>query len=237
MLVPVPVGVVLAVVFSPVMLVFTLMSPSSWPATRCPTDSPADAGMPLPKHAAAVERVEAAAAAAVRDEQRRRRWALPDSAEVLAIASVPSTRLWERRPADPDVLEVRVGTWTAPALLRIVDPGDRSTRRPEVADVPCPTRWARWGFSGSRVPDRRSGARPPRRGPAGGAALSPRPQPVGACGRPASRRSWRWVSRLPHCRASLPAGLTRQFAVLDASGEQLVRAVRELQETWRVDAT
>lgn len=232
MLVPVPVGVVLAVVFSPMMLVFTLMSPLlvAGNALVDRLSGRRRYAAQLAEHAAAVERVETAAAAAVRDEQRRRCWALPDSAEVLAIASVPSTRLWERRPADPDVLEVRVGTWTAPALLRIVDPGDRSTRRPEVADVPCPVSLGEVGVLGVAGP--RSHVEGLARLVVGQLAVLHSPLDLSLwvlAADPAAARSWRWVSRLPHCRASVPAGLTRQFAVLDASGEQLVRAVRELQ--------
>ncbi|HEY7720654.1 MAG TPA: FtsK/SpoIIIE domain-containing protein [Pedococcus sp.] len=232
MLVPVPVGVVLALVFSPLMLVFTLMSPLlvAGNALSDRLSGRRRYAAQLAEHAAAVGRVEADAAAAVSDEQRRRRWALPDGAEILAIASAPSARLWERRPADPDVLRVRVGTWSAPAQLRIVDPGGASTRRPVVADVPCPVSLDEVGVLGV------AGPRPQVEGLArlvvGQLAVLHSPLDLSlwvlACDR-AAARSWHWVSRLPHCRGSLPPGLTRRFAVLDPSGEHVVRAVRELQ--------
>ena len=84
---------------------------------------------------------------------------VPTCAEILAVATVPSTRLWERRRADPDVLQIRVGTWTAPTQL-----ADRRTRRRWLhggsrgSRVPCPVSLGEAGVLGDlRVPDRRQG--------------------------------------------------------------------------------
>jgi S-DNA-T family DNA segregation ATPase FtsK/SpoIIIE len=52
-------------------------------------------------------------------EVTHRRRAHPDPAAVLRTATIPDCRLWERRRADADLLDVRLGMADAPAALRI----------------------------------------------------------------------------------------------------------------------
>ena len=125
MLAPLPVGVVLAVVFSPAMLAFALMTPLLMGATTLSDrfQGRRTYAVELAEHAEAVRRVRASADAALEVERRARHLGLPDPAEVLATACLPSTRLWERRREDADMLELRLGTWTARSQVRIAAPG------------------------------------------------------------------------------------------------------------------
>jgi len=234
MLAPLPAGAILAVLFSPSMLVFTLMTPLLMLASAVSdrfTGRRSYAAR-LAEHAAAAGRVETAAAAAVGEEQRRRRWALPDSAELLTAAATPSTRLWERRRSDPDMLLVRVGTWTSPSQTRVVTLGsDAPPSQPEAVDVPCPVSLAHLGVLGVAGP--REATEGVVRSVLGQVATLHSPQDVRLwvlAADASSAQAWHWASRLPHSRVmSGDAPPPTQAAVLDGSEDELAAAVRELQ--------
>lgn len=234
MLAPLPAGAILAVLFSPSMLVFTLMTPLLMLASAASdrfTGRRSYAAR-LAEHATATERVETAAAAAVGEERRRRCWALPDSAELLTVAATPSTRLWERRRGDPDMLLVRVGTWTSPSQTQLVTLGsDAPPRQPEAVEVPCPVSLAQLGVLGIAGP--REATEGVMRSVLGQVATLHSPQDVRLwvlAADASSAQAWHWVSRLPHSRVMIgdtpPA---TQAAVLDGSGDEMAAAVRELQ--------
>ena len=63
---------------------------------------------------------------ALRQEERRRRAAVPDPAAVRTIAGLPTGRLWERRLEDADSLDVRVGLCDQPARLRLAVPAGQA---------------------------------------------------------------------------------------------------------------
>ncbi|MEV7524608.1 FtsK/SpoIIIE domain-containing protein [Streptomyces sp. NPDC091371] len=67
-------------------------------------------------------RIEADAEAALVAERTARRTGFPDSAAVLLTAVGPRRRLWERRTADADFLELRVGTSDQPSDVVLQDP-------------------------------------------------------------------------------------------------------------------
>ena len=236
-LVPIPVGVVLALVFSPMMLVFTLMSPLLV-AGNALSDRFSGKRLyaaQLREHAAAVRSVETTAAAAVVDEQRRRRWALPDPAEVLAVATTPAARLWERRPTDPDALVVRVGTWTARSRTRVLDPAEAGRERhPDVPDVPCPVALGDVGVLG--IAGDRSAVEALARFVVGQLVTLHSPLDLRLWVLVADEdggRAWRWASRLPHSRRTpelSDRGLGRQAAALDRPGDLMASAIHELQE-------
>ncbi|HEX5524267.1 MAG TPA: FtsK/SpoIIIE domain-containing protein [Pedococcus sp.] len=234
MLAPLPAGAILAVLFSPSMLVFTLMTPLLMLASAVSdrfTGRRSYAAR-LAEHAAAAERVATAAAAAIGEEQRRKRWALPDSAELLTFAATPSTRLWERRRSDPDMLLVRVGTWTSPSQTRVVTLGsDTPPRQPEAVDVPCPVSLAQLGVFGVAGP--REATVAVVRSVLGQVATLHSPQDVRLwvlAADASSAQAWHWVSRLPHSRVvSGDASPPTQAAVLDGSEEEMAAAVRQLQ--------
>ena len=60
-------------------------------------------------------------AALADDERRRMQLAYPDPAEIMRRVELPSTALWERRPAHPDFLRLRAGVgdlpWSPPVAL------------------------------------------------------------------------------------------------------------------------
>ena len=71
------------------------------------------------------------AAAAVRDrELEQRRAATPDAAQLRARAGALAPELWERRPADPDFLALRVGVADLPleAAVTVAPGGDEALR-------------------------------------------------------------------------------------------------------------
>jgi len=59
----------------------------------------------------------------------------PPLAEVLDIARLPTTRLWERRPDDHDFLTVRVGTVDLPSDVRVE--GIKMEQLPTIPDAPA----------------------------------------------------------------------------------------------------
>ena len=147
MIAPVPIGIVLALVFSPLFLLMTAMTPmmifARWvegklhvrrDRRRIDTETAAA----VASFAVALDEARIATAAAARDGH-------PDLAELAARAAT-GHRLWEVRPGDPDELQAMVGTgdlpWTPdlagrPETLRAM-PGLAAaiTARPTVADVP-----------------------------------------------------------------------------------------------------
>jgi DNA segregation ATPase FtsK/SpoIIIE, S-DNA-T family len=52
-------------------------------------------------------------------EVTHRRRAHPDPATLLRTATIPDCRLWERRRADPDLLDIRLGSGDVPSALRL----------------------------------------------------------------------------------------------------------------------
>jgi len=74
-------------------------------------------------------------------DQRARREAHPDPAELLLHATGPRRRLWERRLTDPDVLQLRVGVAELPVDIELrADRGgsfEDPPPQPTVADVPA----------------------------------------------------------------------------------------------------
>ncbi|MFH8368629.1 FtsK/SpoIIIE domain-containing protein [Streptomyces sp. NPDC018031] len=55
-----------------------------------------------------------------KQNQRERRVASPDPAEVLLFATGPRRRLWERRITDPDAMQLRLGVADLPAEIELV---------------------------------------------------------------------------------------------------------------------
>ncbi|MFF4825340.1 FtsK/SpoIIIE domain-containing protein [Streptomyces sp. NPDC001312] len=75
------------------------------------------------------ERIEEEAREALRTERLDRRDALPDPAAVLAFATGPRTRLWERRRTDADHLLIRVGTGRVRSEVVLDDPEQDEHKR------------------------------------------------------------------------------------------------------------
>jgi hypothetical protein len=67
----------------------------------------------------------------------------PDPAALFDIAAAPGSRLWERRPGDPDFLTLRAGNGTRPSLVSVHDPATGRERRLTLTDVPLTVSLAR----------------------------------------------------------------------------------------------
>ncbi len=229
MLAPLPVGAVLAVLFSPAMLAFALMSPLLMGATVLSdrVQGRRTYAVQLAEHAAAVRRVRASALVAVAEEWQARQLGFPDPAEVLAVASRPSTRLWERRREDPDVLDLRLGTWTARSQVRVVAPGpDVEPEVLETPDAPCAVHLGSVGILGVAGPSATTEA--VGRNLVGQVAVLHSHRDVTLwvlVARRANCAAWQWVSRLPHNRAS---DGSRRLACLEADESATVTAVQTL---------
>jgi S-DNA-T family DNA segregation ATPase FtsK/SpoIIIE len=96
--------------FAAFMLLSPVMAVANWVEERRHAKRDRAAG--VQRFAAAMQEFTTALDQTLAGEVRRRRGATPDLAEVLAWPATPTTRLWERRPADPDFAVVGVGTAT-----------------------------------------------------------------------------------------------------------------------------
>ncbi|MDU0347727.1 FtsK/SpoIIIE domain-containing protein [Actinomyces sp. MRS3W] len=94
---------------------------------------------------------EAAAHRALLEERGLRRRDAPDPAEILLRATGPRAGLWERRPSDPDWLDLRVGTADVPSEVVLQDPARATYEEPlrwTAPDVPVTVGLGRLGVAG-----------------------------------------------------------------------------------------
>ncbi|MFN2540038.1 MAG: hypothetical protein ABR549_18060 [Mycobacteriales bacterium] len=196
---PLALGVVMAVLSSPLFLLFTLLSPlmalGTWWSDR------GQARRTGREQASAYAEAAAACAADVAvlraRETMARQHAAPDPGVVLATASGPGPRLWERRRADDDYLLLRVGTGEQrPSSYRL------SAGAPEpLPDVPVTVPLREIGVLGI------TGGRGLARWLVAQAAAlhSPRDLSVWLLVDPSrepSEADWGWLRWLPHARPS-----------------------------------
>ncbi|MEV4880123.1 FtsK/SpoIIIE domain-containing protein [Streptomyces cyaneofuscatus] len=157
----------------------------------------------LKKYEEAKTRIEGEADEAVVAERTARRSWFPDPAAVLLTAVGPRRRLWERRTADADFLELRVGTADQPSDVVLQDPtvDEHKRQLPRVAyDVPVTV-----GLRGHRVlgiAGRGETVRAVARWVVGQAAIlhSPRDLQLYVLTGPGGERDWAWIRWLPHVR-------------------------------------
>ncbi|ADP80264.1 FHA domain containing protein [Pseudofrankia inefficax] len=90
------------------------------------------------QYQAALARAEADLAFSLDAEAKLRRHRSPDAATVLAAATGPTHRLWERRPDDDDALRLRLGTADLPAGTSVRHPPavPGVTEQPDPPTVP-----------------------------------------------------------------------------------------------------
>lgn len=150
-LTPLLLGAVMAVLFSPLMALFALLSPvmvvAGWVESRREASRSSRAVRRRRNEGlGAFERALRAAA----DLSRERLAAMhPDLAEVMRRGDLPSVRLWERRPGEEDFLRLRVGLGSAPwdpplaepvsdeAASLIVRGHDHLESAPVIIDLAC----------------------------------------------------------------------------------------------------
>ncbi|MFI1393698.1 FtsK/SpoIIIE domain-containing protein [Streptomyces sp. NPDC020681] len=161
----------------------------------------------LAKCKEAKARIEKDAEEALVAERTARRRGFPDPAAVLLTAVGPRRRLWERRKADADFLELRIGTADQPSEVVLQDPEADEHKRQiprEAYDVPVTValRESRvLGIAGTGDP-----ARAVARWAVGQAAILHSPRDVqiyvltGAGGLGGGAEDWAWIRWLPHVR-------------------------------------
>ena len=228
---PVLLGVVMAVVSSPLFLLFTLMSPLVAVSTFL-TDKRsgrAAAVTATKQYVAALAEAERRIATASAEEARRRRAAHPDPATVLLTATGPRRRLWERRRGDDDALVLRIGTGIAVATsLRVTSsaPGDPPPAAPDLLDVPIVLPLREIGVLG--LAGDRSSVRAVARWLVGQATVLHSPRDVGVVllvdpAAPSAAADWGWLRWLPH---AAPAGGQDCLALIgDGAGGLAQRAL------------
>ena len=153
-------------------------------------------------HAGAVLELQQAITDAVAAEEEARRAAAPDPAELLGRATLPSTRLWERRGGDPDGLLLRVGLADLTSDITVrpaIGPPEPS---PVVRQVPVTVSLDEVGVLGL------AGARGPTLGLTrwlvGQAAtlMTPGDLTVVLLTQPTTLDQWQWLRWLPHARSA-----------------------------------
>jgi len=130
-------GTLAAVMRSPTMLLFGLMSPvlllATWLSER--RGGSGRRRKVEVEHADAISRARAQLDLAIESERRECEQRDPDLATVLGIVEGIESRLWQRRPGDPDSLVVRLGTATLPSTTR-VEGGDAPNHQLKLDRVP-----------------------------------------------------------------------------------------------------
>jgi DNA segregation ATPase FtsK/SpoIIIE, S-DNA-T family len=179
------------------------------------------------QHAAATADSRAAIAAACRADEQARRLAAPDAAELLGRATLPSSRLWERRPGDADAFSLRLGVADLPARVTVRPPPGALPEVPVARDVPVSVPLDQVGVLGVA-----GAARPALalvRWLVGQAAvlLAPGDLTVVVLTTAVGSAEWDWLRWLPHARGSDP-GACRVLIGADeaAAGRRVAELVR-----------
>ena len=184
---------------SPALLLFALMSPvlligQWWSDRRAGRTS---YRRQQRSHTEQLARARQALDRAAREDAALRRQEQPDLAELSAVVCSRGTRLWERRPDDPDHLLVRIGS--ASQTARVDCTGRAPDPAPLIDDVPALLDLAASGVVGIAGP-------PEHAMSLAGAVLSqvatwhsPRHVTVHVLTGSAERvQAWEWLAHLPH---------------------------------------
>ncbi|WP_250299035.1 FtsK/SpoIIIE domain-containing protein [Streptomyces sp. A 4/2] len=176
------------------------------------------------EHDEELERLSAA-------DQRARRDAHPDAAQILLFATGPRRRLWERRITDPDALLLRVGVADLPADIELVqgkgaDHDADPPVPPQVADVPVTLPVNEIGVVGLAGP--RSRALTTASWLAAQAAVLHSPRDLSMVvlsSAPDADQAWNWAHWLPHAAPQLGQDCV---ALVGADHDTVARRVNEL---------
>jgi S-DNA-T family DNA segregation ATPase FtsK/SpoIIIE len=169
--------------------------------------------------------------AALDEEAAWRRHCAPDPATVLSTVRTPGARIWERRPDDPDFLDVRLGLGSRDSDVVVRDPqaGDERDVRRTLNDVPITLPLRRAGVAGYAGP-RTALLAAARAAVAQLAALhSPDDLALVIVAVPGALADWRWALWLPHLRAApAHAGPAPEAPRVHAGAEQAAPTVSAL---------
>ncbi|MEO3862176.1 FtsK/SpoIIIE domain-containing protein [Acrocarpospora sp. B8E8] len=160
--------------------------------------------------------------AARTENEKARRAAAPDPAELLLTATGPRRRLWERRTHDQDALRLRVGLADLPAEIEF-EPAQQDP--PTARNVPVALAMRRLGVAGLTGP--RRVALGTARWLVGQAAALHSPRDLAIVvisAHPDGADQWGWVRWLPHCVTHV----TDSVALIGADPDAAARRVAEL---------
>ncbi|MDN5768155.1 MAG: FHA domain-containing protein [Humibacillus sp.] len=148
-------GALAVALHSPVMLLFALMSPvmllGQWWSDR--RHGRTSFRRQLADHGVAVAAAEHQLRSVVEREEDERRAEHPDLAEVVVVAQLRDSRLWQRTPGDPDDLVLRIGSADLPARAALS--GEPTGATPACRDVPVTCDLADAGVVGVAGPRER----------------------------------------------------------------------------------
>ncbi|MGH3910514.1 MAG: FtsK/SpoIIIE domain-containing protein, partial [Pseudonocardiaceae bacterium] len=132
------------------------------------------------------------------EQERTSRRELPDPAAVVRIGTGPTSRLFERRPGDPDFLRLRVGLADRPADVVLTGPGAGDEQPPTSHAVPVTVDLAEAGVLGVAGP--REATLPLARALLAQAAALHAPHDLGIVLLTGTDEvpDWHWVGWLPH---------------------------------------
>ncbi|MGB8650032.1 MAG: hypothetical protein WCD35_05155, partial [Mycobacteriales bacterium] len=221
LLLPALLGAVMAVLSSPLYLLFALMSPllavSTWWSDR--RHGRAEHTRAAREHEREQARVREQLNRLLASEATARRAAFPDAAALLVTARGPGPRLWERRRDDPDRLVLRVGTGSCPAEAVRLDGAP-----PPLPDVPVTVPLGEVGVLGVAGPG--AAVRALARFLVGQAVVLHSPRDLGVVllvdpARGDTQVEWDWVRWLPHATAGSDACAAQVGVTPDALGRRV----------------
>ncbi|MEW9555127.1 FtsK/SpoIIIE domain-containing protein [Nonomuraea sp. NPDC050783] len=165
---------------------------------------------------------------AAAEQGRTAREAFPDPGRVLRIAAAPTSRLYERRPADPDFLRLRVGL--APRPVEVTFTGTHGEQEPDVPVIehaPVAVSLAEAGVLGLAGP--RDELLPLARAALAQLAALHAPHDVGLVIITGSEEAaeWEWATWLPHTLPHTPELACRRLIAVGA--DQAAARVAELR--------
>lgn len=182
---------------------------------------------------------EDAAFKALSEERGLRREDHPDPAEAMLRATGPRAGLWERRPTDPDWLDLRVGTADRPSDVVLTDPKRARHEEPlrwTAPDVPVTVPLATLGVVGvageqrHRVVEWLAAQAAVLHSPAElEMVLIISPEQAGSAERHAER--WAWARWLPHLRNAEGVGARARVGVDEDSVARRVNELVDLVES------
>lgn len=212
-------AVMIAITREPRFALFLLMSPvmavGSWFSQR--RSAKKDHRTTTREHKAALEQLDHDLGGDIAAERLRRAAALPDPAEVLRRAELPSVRLWERRPNHADALVLRIGLGAVPFDGVDVPPAAAHPDLDPVLDRHgvirrCAVEASLAGGGVVGIVGERETALSVARSLLCQAAVhhGPADLPVTVCTAEDHVGAWEWAKWLPHVRD--PAGVNRAIA-------------------------
>lgn len=185
----------------------------------------------LKEYKKAKEEYEAELQRLGKGDQRRRREAYADPAQLLLFATGPRRRLWERRITDPDALHLRVGFSDLRAEIDLVNARTAGAdveepQPPVVANVPLTLPFDEIGVVG--VAGARASAVSTARWLMAQAAVLHSPRDLSLVvlsSAPDAQDNWSWTQWLPH---TSPQQGQNCVALLGTDAESISRRVNEL---------